>query len=66
MSALRRLPKRAFGVLLSLEPVVATLAGWLLLSQRVGPVAVAAIAVVVLASVGSTLSAAREAVPHTA
>ncbi|HWO67316.1 MAG TPA: EamA family transporter, partial [Umezawaea sp.] len=57
LSALRRLSAPVFGVLLSLEPAVATLAGWLLLSQDVGPVAVAAIAVVVLASVGSTVSA---------
>jgi inner membrane transporter RhtA len=58
LSALRRLSAPVFGVLLSLEPAVATLAGWLLLSQDVGPVAVAAIAVVVLASVGSTVAAA--------
>ncbi|MCS7480710.1 DMT family transporter [Umezawaea endophytica] len=58
VSALRRLSAPVFGVLLSLEPAVATLAGWLLLSQDVGPVAVAAIAVVVLASVGSTVFAA--------
>lgn len=58
LSALRRLPQRVFGVLLSLEPAVATGVGWLLLSQRVGGVAVAAVAVVVLASAGSTLSAA--------
>ena len=54
LSALRRLPRAVFGILLSLEPAVATLAGWLLLSQHVGPVAVVAIAVVVAASVGST------------
>jgi inner membrane transporter RhtA len=54
LSALRRLPRRVFGVLLSLEPAVATVAGWLLLSQRVGPAAGAAIAMVVAAGVGST------------
>lgn len=59
LAALRRLPQRVFGILLSLEPVMATLAGWLLLSQEVGPVAAAAIALVVLASAGSTLSAAE-------
>ena len=56
MAALRRLPRRVFGVLLSLEPAMAALAGWLLLSQEIGPVGAAAIALVVLASVGSTLS----------
>jgi inner membrane transporter RhtA len=45
-----------FGVLLSLEPAVATLAGWLLLDQGIGAVGLVAIGGVVLASVGSTLS----------
>lgn len=58
LAAMRRIPRRAFGILLSLEPAVATLAGWLVLSQAVGPLALAAIAAVVLASVGSTLTAA--------
>lgn len=57
LAALRRLPPRVFGVLLSLEPAVATLAGWLLLGQGIGVVGLAAIGGVVLASVGSTLSA---------
>jgi inner membrane transporter RhtA len=59
MSALRRLPQRAFGILLCLEPALATLAGWLLLGQRMGWLAIAAIGVVVVASAGSTLSAQR-------
>jgi inner membrane transporter RhtA len=63
LAALRRLPRRVFGILLSLEPAVAALAGWLLLSQRMAPQTAAAITVVVLASVGSTLSAARPPVP---
>ncbi|MEU2348412.1 EamA family transporter [Modestobacter sp. NPDC049651] len=57
LAALRRLPTRVFGVLLSLEPAVATLAGWLMLGQGIGPVGLVAIGLVVLASVGSTLSA---------
>lgn len=57
-AAMRRIPRRAFGILLSLEPVVATLAGRLVLGQRAGLLALAAIATVVVASVGSTLSAA--------
>lgn len=59
LAALRRLPQQVFGVLLSLEPAVAAVAGWLLLSQSMAPQTAAAVAVVVLASVGSTLSAAR-------
>ena len=61
MSALRRLPPRVFGVLLSLEPAIAALAGWLLLSQRLGGYAVAAVIAVIAASVGSTLSTRRPA-----
>jgi inner membrane transporter RhtA len=57
LAAMRRAPRRVFGILLSLEPAVATLAGWLLLGQRAGLVAVAAVAVVILASTGSTLTA---------
>ncbi|WP_189169010.1 EamA family transporter [Pilimelia anulata] len=61
LSALRRLPPRVFGVLLSLEPAVAALAGWLLLGQDLGWLGVVAVAVVILASAGSTLSARRAA-----
>jgi inner membrane transporter RhtA len=56
-AAMRRAPRRVFGILLSLDPALATLAGWLLLGQRSSPVAIAAVAVVITASVGSTLSA---------
>jgi inner membrane transporter RhtA len=59
LSALRQLPPPVFGVLLSLEPAIAATAGWLLLSQRLGGVEVGAVGVVVLASVGSTLTARR-------
>ena len=48
-----------FGVLLSLEPAIAALAGWVLLSQPLGPVGAVAVGVVVLASAGSTLAARR-------
>jgi inner membrane transporter RhtA len=63
MAALRRLPKQVFGILLSLEPAVAALAGWLLLSQGLTVPTVIAVAVVVSASVGSTLTIARATVP---
>jgi inner membrane transporter RhtA len=56
-AAMRRAPRRVFGILLSLDPALATLAGWLLLGQRSSPVAIAAVATVIAASVGSTLSA---------
>lgn len=59
MSALRRLPQQVFGIMLSLEPAVAAVAGWLLLAQSLNLKTAAAVTVVVLASVGSTLSAVR-------
>ncbi|WOF23305.1 EamA family transporter [Microbacterium betulae] len=59
LMALRRLPQRVFGVLLSLEPVVAAAAGWLLLGQQAGPLRLTAIALVVVASAGTALAARR-------
>jgi inner membrane transporter RhtA len=57
LTAMRRAPKRVFGILLSLEPAVATLAGWLLLSQHAGPVTLAAVITVIAASTGSAFGA---------
>jgi inner membrane transporter RhtA len=48
--ALRRLDTRVFGVLLSLEPAVAALAGFVLLGQRLSPIEIAGIGLVVVAS----------------
>ncbi len=61
LSALRRLTPRVFGVLLSLEPAIAAVAGWALLAQSLGAAEAVAAGVVVLASIGSTLSARRPA-----
>ncbi len=60
LAALRRLPQRVFGVLLSLEPAFATLAGWLILGQSATPLRMLAIALVVAASVGATLGVRRQ------
>ncbi|WP_432510049.1 EamA family transporter [Kineococcus sp. SYSU DK001] len=59
LAALRRLPQRTFGVLLSLEPVIASLAGWALLGQSMTPLGGAGVVLVVLASAGATAAAAR-------
>ena len=59
-SALRRIPTRTFGILLSIEPAIAAIAGWLLLSQHMGWAGIVGVLVVVAASVGSTASAADE------
>ena len=52
--ALRRMPRNVFGVLMSLEPAVAALAGFVVLSQDLGARELAAIALVVAASAGAT------------
>lgn len=56
LAALRSLPPAIFGILLSLEPVFAALAGLLFLGQELGALPTAAIALVVCASIGTTMS----------
>lgn len=51
--ALRRLPAATFAVLMSLMPVAATLAGFLVLDQRLKPLELVAIALVIAASAGA-------------
>jgi inner membrane transporter RhtA len=53
LEALRRLPESVFGVLMSLDPAVAALVGFLALDQDLGPREVIAIAMVVVASAGA-------------
>ena len=53
--ALRRLPEAVFGVLMSLDPAVAALAGFLVLHQDLGLREVVAIGMVVVASAGATV-----------
>ncbi len=53
LEALRRLPAAVFGVLMSLEPAVAALAGLVVLGQELGAREAAAIAMVVVASAGA-------------
>jgi len=53
LEALRRLPAAVFGVLMSLEPAVAALAGFVVLGQDLGSREVVAIAMVVVASAGA-------------
>ncbi|MEA2324892.1 MAG: inner rane transporter RhtA [Solirubrobacteraceae bacterium] len=54
MESLRRIPANVFGVLMSLEPAVAAMAGFVVLGQRLGAREIVAIALVVAASVGVT------------
>ncbi|HEV3471606.1 MAG TPA: EamA family transporter [Actinomycetota bacterium] len=54
LEALRRIPSNVFGILLSLDPALAALAGFVVLDQSLAPLDVASIAAVVVASVGAT------------
>ncbi len=54
LAALRTLPAATFGVLMSLEPAAAALAGLLVVGEELAPVQWAAIGCVVVASVGAT------------
>jgi len=57
LEALRRIRPNVFGVLMSLEPAVAALAGLVVLSQSLSALDVLAIAFVVTASAGATFGA---------
>jgi inner membrane transporter RhtA len=57
--SLRRLPPRVFAVLMSLEPAVAALAGFIVLGQRLGARELVAIGLVIVASVGVTRTSPR-------
>ena len=57
LEALRRLPERTFGVMLSLEPAVAALVGVVVLGQDLVGREILAIAFVVIASAGALSSA---------
>jgi inner membrane transporter RhtA len=57
MVALRRLPRRVFGILVSSSPAVSALAGFIVLGERLGWLQWLAIALVIVASAGSAATA---------
>jgi inner membrane transporter RhtA len=63
LEALRRMPTRVFGILMSLEPAAAAVAGLTVLGQRLGPREVTALVLVSLASAGVTLGRREGQVP---
>lgn len=63
LSALRRIPTQVFGILMSLEPAAAAVAGLVVLGEQLGTREVVALVMVSLASGGITLARRREAVP---
>ena len=60
LEALRKLPARVFGVLMSLEPAVAAMIGFLILGERLGLRALAAVLLVTVAAVGASRFGGRE------
>jgi inner membrane transporter RhtA len=62
INALRHIPTRVFGILMSLEPAAAAVAGLLVLHQRLGLREIAALVLVSLASLGVTMGR-RERLP---
>ncbi|WP_034384317.1 DMT family transporter [Deinococcus sp. YIM 77859] len=62
MFALRALPARTFGVLMSLEPAIAALSGLLFLHERLTPWQWLAVGCVIVASTGISLSGQRPVV----
>ena len=54
MAALRRISTSAFGVLMSLEPAIAALVGWLVLREALEPRAIIALVLVTTAAIGAT------------
>ncbi|MFW0109242.1 EamA family transporter [Rothia sp. P13129] len=61
-AALRRIPQNTFSILLSLEPAIAAIAGWILLAQHTGLYRWAAIILLVIASIGITISSRSKVV----
>ena len=54
LEALKKLPVRVFGVLMSLEPAIATVLGFIILQERLEFRAIVAVALVTLASIGAS------------
>ena len=57
--ALKKIPARTYGILVSVEPAVAAMVGTLLLGERIGVQGMIAVACVVIAAIGITVSDRR-------
>ena len=66
MMALKRLPKEAFGIMISMEPAVAALVAMALLSEHLSAVQWLAIGCIMAASMGSALTARAPTAPGAA
>ena len=61
MIALTRLPTRTFGTLMSMEPAMAAISGMIFLGETLTFQQALALAAIIIASMGSTLTLRREA-----
>jgi inner membrane transporter RhtA len=64
LEALRRMPAHVFGVLMSLEPAIGALVGFVVLGERIGLRAATAIGLVVIASAGAARGARTAPAPR--
>jgi inner membrane transporter RhtA len=64
LEALRRMPAHVFGVLMSLEPAIGALVGFVVLGERIGVRAITAIALVVIACAGAARGARSAPAPR--
>ena len=62
LEALKKLPVRVFGVLMSLEPAIATVLGFIILQEKLELRAIVAVALVTLASIGASAFEKRQSV----
>lgn len=60
MISLKRLPAKTFGILMSIEPALAALSGMMFLGETLSPMQWLAVTCIIAASLGSSLSFARE------
>ncbi len=63
MVALKRLPRRTFGILLSMEPAMGALAGLVMLHEQLSGQQWLAIGSIIVASIGCTVTARRAPAP---
>jgi inner membrane transporter RhtA len=54
LEALRKLPARVFGVLMSIEPAIAAIVGFVVLGEALGVRELSAIGLITAASIGAT------------
>ena len=66
MIALTRMPARTFGILMSVEPVVAALAGLVFLGEVLSDLQWIAIGAIIIASIGATLTTRTPSAPPVA